>query len=75
MNMLRQYFRKMKLNIHIRFRPLVIATCPALTHLHHYRCPNGLSPLGRHGHGPFKHGPRTTRHGLPVSVPGTARPS
>jgi hypothetical protein len=26
-----------------------------------YRCPNGLSPLGRHGHGLFKHGPQTTR--------------
>jgi hypothetical protein len=29
-----------------------------------HRCPNGLSPLGWHRHGPFKHGPRTTRHGL-----------
>jgi hypothetical protein len=33
-----------------------------------YRCPNGLSPLGRHEHGPFKHGPRTTLHGPRASV-------
>jgi hypothetical protein len=33
-------------------------------HLYYvYRWPDGLGPVGRHGNGPKKHGPRTARHG------------
>jgi hypothetical protein len=28
-----------------------------------YRWPNGPGPMGRHGNGPKKHGPRTAQHG------------